>query len=59
MTLLYLLALLIALTGMIVLDARFRLFFWRDARRVSRQKNKRNRRSSATIPVSATPSAAR
>ena len=33
MTLLYLLALLIALTGMTVLDARFRLFFWRDARR--------------------------
>ena len=33
MTLLYLLALLIALTGMVVLDRRFRLFFWRDARR--------------------------
>ena len=33
MSLLYLLALLIALTGMVVLDRRFRLFFWRDARR--------------------------
>jgi lycopene cyclase domain-containing protein len=33
--LLYLFALLIALTGMIVLDARFRLFFWRDARRAA------------------------
>ena len=33
MTFLYLLALLIALTGMVVLDRRFRLFFWRDARR--------------------------
>ncbi len=29
MTLLYLLALLIALTGMVMLDRRFRLFFWR------------------------------
>ena len=35
MTLLYLLALLIALTGMVVLDRRFRLFFWRDARRAA------------------------
>ena len=35
MTLLYLAALLIALTGMIVLDRRFRLFFWRDARRAA------------------------
>ena len=35
MTLLYLLALLIALTGMLVLDRRFRLFFWRDARRAT------------------------
>jgi len=30
---LYLLALLISLTGMVVLDRRFTLFFWRDARR--------------------------
>jgi len=30
---LYLLALLISLTGMVVLDRRFGLFFWRDARR--------------------------
>ncbi len=35
MTLLYLLALLVALTGMVVLDRRFRLFFWRDARRAA------------------------
>lgn len=35
MILLYLLALLIALTGMVVLDRRFGLFFWRDARRAS------------------------
>ena len=35
MTLLYLLALLVALTGMVVLDARFRLFFWRDSRRAA------------------------
>ena len=35
MTLLYLVALLIALTGMIVLDRRFRLFFWNDARRAA------------------------
>ncbi len=33
MGLLYLLGLLVALTGMVVLDRRFRLFFWRDARR--------------------------
>ena len=33
MPLLYLAALLVALTGMVVLDRRFRLFFWRDARR--------------------------
>tara|TARA_R110002020_G_scaffold152794_9_gene331550 strand:- start:172097 stop:172435 length:339 start_codon:yes stop_codon:yes gene_type:complete len=30
---LYLLALLVSLTGMVVLDRRFGLFFWRDARR--------------------------
>uniref|UniRef100_UPI00351EE95C lycopene cyclase domain-containing protein n=1 Tax=Microcella sp. TaxID=1913979 RepID=UPI00351EE95C len=29
----YLAALAISLTGMVVLDRRFRLFFWRDARR--------------------------
>jgi len=34
-TLLYLAALLISLTGMVVLDRRFQLFFWRDARRAS------------------------
>ena len=33
--LLYLAALLIALIGMEVLDRRFRLFFWRDARRAT------------------------
>ena len=33
MIVLYLLALLISLTGMVVLDRRFTLFFWRDARR--------------------------
>jgi lycopene cyclase domain-containing protein len=33
MPFLYLLALLVALTGMVLLDRRFRLFFWRDARR--------------------------
>ena len=33
--LLYLAALLIALIGMVVLDRRFRLFFWRDARRAT------------------------
>ena len=32
---LYLLALLVSLTGMLVLDRRFRLFFWRDARRAA------------------------
>jgi len=32
---LYLLALAIALTGMVVLDRRFRLFFWQDARRAA------------------------
>lgn len=31
----YLAALLVALTGMIVLDRRFRLFFWKDARRAT------------------------
>jgi lycopene cyclase domain-containing protein len=35
MTLLYLAALLVALTGMVLLDRRFRLFFWRDARRAT------------------------
>ncbi|MCU1597015.1 MAG: lycopene cyclase protein [Glaciihabitans sp.] len=30
---LYLLALLIALTGMVFIDRRFRLFFWKDGRR--------------------------
>ncbi|MDJ0333746.1 lycopene cyclase domain-containing protein [Salinibacterium sp. G-O1] len=33
MTLLYLAALLVALFGMVMLDRRFTLFFWRDARR--------------------------
>ena len=33
MGILYLVALLISLTGMVVLDRRFGLFFWRDARR--------------------------
>jgi len=33
--LIYLAALLVALTGMVVLDRRFRLFFWRDARRAA------------------------
>jgi lycopene cyclase domain-containing protein len=32
---LYLLALAIALTGMVLLDRRFRLFFWRDVRRAT------------------------
>jgi hypothetical protein len=32
---LYLAALAISLTGMIVLDRRFRLFFWNDARRAT------------------------
>jgi len=31
----YLAALLVALTGMALLDRRFRLFFWRDARRAA------------------------
>jgi lycopene cyclase domain-containing protein len=35
MTLLYLVALLISLTGMVVLDRRFELFFWRDRRRAA------------------------
>ena len=35
MGILYLLALAIALTGMVVLDRRFRLFFWQDARRAA------------------------
>jgi len=35
MFLLYLLALAIALTGMVMLDRRFGLFFWADARRAS------------------------
>jgi lycopene cyclase domain-containing protein len=35
MSLLYLVALLVALTGMVVLDRRFRLFFWRSARRAT------------------------
>ena len=35
MIVLYLAALLIALTGMVVLDRRFGLFFWRDARRAA------------------------
>lgn len=33
MAVLYLAALIVALTGMVLLDRRFRLFFWRDARR--------------------------
>ena len=35
MSLLYLTALAIALTGMVMLDRRFRLFFWADARRAA------------------------
>ncbi len=35
MTLLYLAALLVALLGMVMLDRRFSLFFWRDARRAA------------------------
>ncbi|MDF1477640.1 lycopene cyclase domain-containing protein [Leifsonia sp. H3M29-4] len=35
MMLLYLGALLVALTGMVLLDRRFRLFFWRDTRRAA------------------------
>ncbi|WBU37301.1 lycopene cyclase domain-containing protein [Homoserinibacter sp. YIM 151385] len=33
MSVLYLAALAVSLTGMVVLDRRFRLFLWRDARR--------------------------
>ena len=35
MSLLYLAAIAIALTGMVMLDRRFRLFFWVDARRAA------------------------
>ncbi len=35
MSFVYLGALLIALVGMVALDRRFRLFFWRDARRAA------------------------
>ena len=35
MALLYLAALAVALTGMVILDRRFTLFFWRDARRAA------------------------
>ncbi len=35
MALAYLTALAVSLTGMVVLDARFRLFFWRDAGRAA------------------------
>ncbi|MEA9984095.1 MULTISPECIES: lycopene cyclase domain-containing protein [Subtercola] len=35
MSILYLLALAVALTGMVVLDRRFSLFFWRDTRRAT------------------------
>ncbi|MCU1542865.1 MAG: lycopene cyclase protein [Microbacteriaceae bacterium] len=35
MGLLYLGALLVSLTGMVMLDRRFRLFFWADARRAA------------------------
>ena len=35
MGLLYLAALLVALTGMVMLDRRFALFFWADARRAA------------------------
>ena len=35
MSVLYLLALLVALTGMVVLDRRFRLFFWAAPRRAA------------------------
>ena len=31
----YLIALAISITGMVVLDRRFQLFFWRDARRAA------------------------
>ena len=35
MNFLYLAALLVALTGMVMLDRRFQLFFWQDARRAT------------------------
>ncbi|AZZ56258.1 lycopene cyclase domain-containing protein [Rathayibacter iranicus] len=35
MGVLYLLALAVSITGMVVLDRRFRLFFWADARRAA------------------------
>ena len=35
MAILYLAALAVALTGMVMLDRRFALFFWRDARRAA------------------------
>jgi lycopene cyclase domain-containing protein len=35
MSLLYLVALLVSLAGMVVLDRRFRLFFWRAGRRAT------------------------
>lgn len=35
MGILYLLALLVALTGMVLLDRRFTLFFWRSAKRAA------------------------
>jgi lycopene cyclase domain-containing protein len=35
MGLLYLAALLVSLTGMVMLDRRFRLYFWADARRAT------------------------
>lgn len=35
MALFYLAALLVALSGMVVLDWKYRLFFWRDARRAA------------------------
>ena len=35
MGLLYLAALLVSLTGMVMLDRRFRLYFWADARRAA------------------------
>ena len=35
MGLIYLACLLVALTGMVLLDRRFRLFFWADARRAA------------------------
>ncbi|MDY0913541.1 lycopene cyclase domain-containing protein [Rathayibacter festucae] len=35
MGVLYLLALLVSITGMVVLDRRFGLFFWADARRAA------------------------